>query len=64
MDEDDFIITEKTEQPGARIVRSFGLVQASSRGSPRSAAFGSRYDEINDRQDTHQAVKNLITIAK
>ncbi|KAA1080798.1 hypothetical protein PGT21_021412 [Puccinia graminis f. sp. tritici] len=63
MDEDDFIITEKTEQPGARIVRSFGLVQASSRGSPRSAGFGGRYDEFNDRQDTHQAVKNLITIA-
>ncbi|WAQ84024.1 hypothetical protein PtA15_4A475 [Puccinia triticina] len=59
LDEDDFIITEKAEQPGARILRRLGPVEASSRAS----AFAARYDEINDRQDTHQAVKNLITEA-
>ncbi|KAH9456372.1 hypothetical protein Pst134EB_012569 [Puccinia striiformis f. sp. tritici] len=63
MDEGEFIITEKSEQPGARIVQRFGPVEASSRGSPRSAAINSRYDEMNDRQDMHQAVKNLITEA-
>ncbi|KAI9605178.1 hypothetical protein H4Q26_003153 [Puccinia striiformis f. sp. tritici PST-130] len=54
---------KKSEQPGARIVQRFGPVEASSRGSPRSAAINSRYDEMNDRQDMHQAVKNLITEA-
>jgi len=58
MDEDEFIITEKSEQPGARIVRRFGSVEASSRASPRSC-----YDDVHERQDTHQAVKNLIRVA-
>ncbi|PLW04809.1 hypothetical protein PCANC_18529 [Puccinia coronata f. sp. avenae] len=58
VDEGEFIITEKTEQPGARIVRRFGPVEASSRASPRS-----RYGEVDERQDMHHAVKNLITEA-
>lgn len=61
-DEGEFIITEMAEHPGARIIRRLGMVEASS-NSPRSGSFGPRYDGINERQDMHRAVKQIITQA-
>ncbi|POW23464.1 hypothetical protein PSHT_00097 [Puccinia striiformis] len=62
LDDGDFIITEMREQPGVQIVQELGRVEASSRdGSNYSRPIDG--EQIKDRDEMHQAVKNLIAEA-
>lgn len=58
MNEDEFVITERPQPSEARILDFIGEVEALA---PRSSTYTSRFDRDVDRQDMHQAVRNLIS---
>lgn len=62
----EFVITENHEQPGARILERLGTVKADSRSRPYCG--GEEDDDVddgglNERNEMHRAVKNLMTEA-
>ncbi|KAI8457028.1 hypothetical protein BY996DRAFT_4578888 [Phakopsora pachyrhizi] len=61
LDVGDFSITECPEQPGTRIIKRLGTVQADSNNFNSNSL--SRSDELSDRDEMHRAVKNLIAEA-
>ncbi|KAA1104054.1 hypothetical protein PGT21_008745 [Puccinia graminis f. sp. tritici] len=62
--DDEFVITERREHEGATIVDNLGRVEASSRDN---ASHPQRIDTLkaglNDRNEMHSAVKNMISEA-
>ncbi|WAQ89471.1 hypothetical protein PtA15_11A160 [Puccinia triticina] len=63
-DDDSFVITEKPNQSGAKIIQVLGHVEASSRdNSNHSQPIDTDQAGLNDRDEMHKAVKNLIAKA-